>query len=45
VAGTSSKLSGHYIGLWNFHSTHIAACGANPSGAICLSRAGLCPPP
>ena len=43
LAGTSSKLSGHYSGIWQ--CCGLAACGSNSHGTICLSRAGLCPPP
>ena len=44
LAGTSSKLSGHYSGIWG--CCGLAVCGSNNArGEICLSRAGLCPPP
>ncbi len=43
LAGTSSKLSGHYSGIWE--CCGLAVCGSNSRGEICLSRAGLCPPP
>jgi len=43
LAGTSSKLSGHYSGTWA--CCGLAVCGSNSQGEICLSRAGLCPPP
>ncbi len=43
LAGTSNKLSGHYSGIWE--CCGLAVCGSNSRGEICLSRAGLCPPP